>query len=298
MNIIGRRKFWIIFSAILVLVSIPVIIFFHPRLGIDYTGGSLFELQTVSPMTISQVRDLLKDTSEGKGLLIQESGSNAFIIRTSPLEGEKFNTFEGELQSKLPGSSIVRHETIGATVGKDLTRKAIIGIVLASILIVAYIAYAFRSVPRSVSAWSFGTVAVIALVHDLIVAFAVFSVFALIAGYELDSLAVVAALTTLGFSVHDTIVVFDRIRENVIKNPQSSFAEVANMSVNQTFARSLNTSLTAILVLVSMIILGGGTIRPFVLFLAIGITVGTYSSIFVASPLVVFWQERQRISLS
>jgi len=174
-----------------------------------------------------------------------------------------------------------------------LTRKAIIGIILASVLIVAYIAYAFRSVPRSVSAWSFGTVAVIALVHDLTVAFAIFSVIGRIAGYELDALAVVAALTTLGFSVHDTIVVFDRIRENVIKNPQNSFAEVANISVNQTFARSLNTSLTAVLVLISMLILGGATIRPFVLFLAIGISIGTYSSIFVASPLVVFWQERQ-----
>ncbi len=293
MNIIGKRKFWIILSATLVIISIPVIILFHPKLGIDYTGGSLFEIQTVNPMTISEVRDQLQDITEGKNLLIQESGSSAYIIRTSPLEGEKFNSFEKELQDKLPGSSIVRHETIGATVGNDLTRKAIIGIALASILIVIYVAYAFRSVPRSVSAWSFGGVAIIALVHDLIVAFAVFSVIGRIAGYELDALAVVAALTTLGFSVHDTIVVFDRIRENVIKNPQSSFAEVANISVNQTFARSLNTSLTAVLVLTSMLILGGASIRPFVLFLTIGISIGTYSSIFVASPLVVFWQERQ-----
>ena len=162
-------------------------------------------------------------------------------------------------------------------------------IVLAAILIIMYLAYAFRQVPRALSSWSFGTVAITTLLHDLLTSFAVFTIVGHFAGYELDSMFVVAALTILGFSVHDTIVVFDRIRENMIKNPQKSLEENANASINQTVARSLNTSLAAILVLVSMLILGGTTIKPFVLMLTIGIAIGTYSSIFVASPLLVTW---------
>lgn len=143
--------------------------------------------------------------------------------------------------------------------------------------------------PKSVSPWAFGVIAFITLIHDLSFSFAVFSIVSRIMGYELDSTILVAALTILGFSVHDTIVVFDRIRENIIKNPQRDFVQNCEVSVNQTIARSLNTSLAAILVLVSMLLLGGSTIKPFVLMLTLGIAIGTYSSIFVASPVLVIY---------
>ena len=173
----------------------------------------------------------------------------------------------------------------------DLKIRAIVAVAVASLAIIIYIAIAFRKVPRPASSWRFGVCAVAALIHDLLFVIGVFAILGHFFGYEINSLFITALLTIMGFSVHDTIVVFDRIRENIIKNPQKSLADNAEISINQTIARSLNTSLTAILVLVSMLILGGSTIRPFTLMLAMGIGIGTYSSIFVASPILVTYYE-------
>lgn len=293
MNIIKYRKFWIILSTTMVFLGILTILLIRPKLGIDFTGGALIEIKTGQTSTISTVREKLKGTSEGGELIIQESGPDQYIIRTKALEESDYNKFEAAVKQALPGVNILRHESIGATVGQSLTQKAFVGIALAALLIIIYLAYAFRSVPRSVSPWAFGTIAIAALIHDLIFSFAVYSIVGKFAGYEIEGMIVVAALTILGFSVHDTIVVFDRIRENIIRHPQKTLAENAEASVNQTFARSLNTSLTVILVLVSMFLLGGSTIKPFVLMLIVGIAVGTYSSIFVASPILVSWFEYQ-----
>lgn len=290
MKIINYKKFWLYFSFAMVVIAVPVIIFFRIPAGIDFTGGSLVEIKTNQSETVDDVRDKIGKFYPVGDLVIQESGKNQFIIRTKNLEGESYKKFENDLKTNI-NSEILRHESIGAVVGKSLTQKAIIGVLVASILIITYLAYSFRKVPRSVSSWTFGTVAILTLLHDLAVATAIYFVIGKISGYELDSLFVVAALTILGFSTHDTIVVFDRIRENMIKNPQQSFAQNANSSINQTLARSLNTSLTAILVLVAMLVLGGSTIKPFVLMLTIGIAIGTYSSIFVASPALVTWFE-------
>lgn len=289
MNIIGYRKFWISLSLSLIIAGAIVIIFFRPALGIDFTGGTLVEIKTTGNVGISDVRSGAQNALATREVTVQESGQNQFLIRSKTLEGENYNKFANSLNSTFKDVNILRHESIGAIVGADLTRKAIYGILLASVLIIIYLAYAFRSVPRSVSPWAFGSIAIGVLLHDLSVSFAIFSIIARISGFEIDSMIVVAILTILGFSVHDTIVIFDRIRENIIKNPQKSLAENANVSVNQTFARSLNTSLTVILVLISMIILGGATIKPFVIMLAIGIAIGTYSSIFIAAPTLVSW---------
>lgn len=291
MNIIGYRRFWIILSICMVVVAAGVIVFFRPAFGIDFTGGTLVEINVGENTSIGDFRSKIQDILQSKEVTIQESGTDQFIVRTKALEGEGYDKFVENLKSTYSSENILRHESIGAVVGSDLTRKAIYAILIASVLIIIYLAYAFRSVPRSVSPWAFGTIAIGVLVHDLAVSFAVFCIIARTVGFEVDSMIVVAILTILGFSVHDTIVIFDRIRENIIKNPQKSLAENANMSVNQTFARSLNTSLTVILVLVSMIILGGSTIKPFVIMLAVGIAIGTYSSIFIAAPTLVSWYE-------
>lgn len=290
MNIIKFRKFWLTLSVTMVIVSIPLIILFRLPMGIDFTGGTLIEIKPKDQISVTDLRNRVGETTE-KTVQVQQSGDNQFILRVNISDNDQSKAFENKIKEKLPDSEIVRRENIGTTVSASTTTRAIYGLVLASILIIMYLAYAFRQVPRSVSSWTFGTIAVLTLIHDLSSTFAIYCILGRILGYELDINALVAALTILGFSVHDTIVVFDRIRENIIKNPQKSFFQNANSSVNQTFARSLNTSLTAILVLVSMLILGGSTIKPFILILALGIGIGTYSSIFIAAPSLAMWFE-------
>lgn len=288
MKIIPYRKLWLIISLAVFVVSVPLIILFRLSPGMEFTGGSLVEIKTADNIKISEIRSKVGNFYKNE-TSIQESGTNQFTIRNKINTDEEYKKFESDLKGSIQGVSILRHESIGSSVGQDLTRKSIIGIAIASVLIVFFIAWEFRHVPRSVSAWSFGTVAIITLFHDLAISLAIFFVVGKVYGWELDSSTVVAALTILGFSTHDTIVVFDRVRENVIKNPQKTFEENANSSINQTIARSLNTSLAAILVLVAMLVLGGSTIKPFIFLLTIGIAIGTYSSIFVASPLLVTW---------
>lgn len=292
MNIIKFRKFWLILSLSMVIVSIPLIILFKLPMGIDFTGGTLIEIKPKDEISVSDLRNRVGETTQ-KTVQIQQSGDNQFILRVNISDNDQSKEFEAKIKEKLPDSEIVRRENIGTTVSSSTTTRAIYGLLLASLLIIMYLAYAFRQVPRSVSSWTFGTIAILTLTHDLAATFAIYCVIGRIFGYELDINALVAALTILGFSVHDTIVVFDRIRENIIKNPQKSFSENANSSINQTFARSLNTSLTAILVLVSMLILGGSTIKPFILILTLGIGIGTYSSIFIAAPALVIWFEHR-----
>lgn len=295
MRIIPYRKFWLVFSLATFVAGAILLVLFRMPLGMDFTGGSLIEIKPKEKVEIQALREKAASLAGGE-TLVQNSAENQFIIRNKISDENNYKEFENKLKEAYPEVSILRHESTGSSVGKDLTRKAIIGIAIASALIILFIAYEFRKVPRTVSAWSFGTVAIITLFHDLATSLAIFFIVGKIAGYEIDSSTVVAVLTILGFSTHDTIVVFDRIRENVIKNPQKNLEELANSSINQTIARSLNTSLTAILVLMAMLILGGSTLKPFIFLLTVGIAIGTYSSIFVASPLLVTWYLNQNKS--
>lgn len=290
MNIIkSKNKLVVAFIAVIVL-GISLLFIFKPVLGIDFTGGALVEIKPAERMDIARVREVLNSAYTGSEPVVQSSGENQYIIRVKIEEGE-FEAFNSKIKEAFANAEILRHENIGATVGKSLTQKAIYGVILASALIVVYMAYAFGSVPGSISSWTFGIIAVMALIHDLIFTLASYAVIGRFAGFEFEGIVIVAILTILGFSVHDTIVVFDRIRENIIKHPQLSIDKNVNNSINQTFSRSLNTSLTVIVVLISMLLLGGTTMRPFILVLIIGIGIGTYSSIFIASPLLVKYIE-------
>ena len=182
-----------------------------------------------------------------------------------------------------------RFESIGPTVGQELKKSAFYQLGLVSLGIILYIAYAFRKVAKPITPWQFGWAAIIALLHDLLVVLGIFSLISHFKGFEIDSMFVTAMLTVLGFSIHDTIVVFDRIRENLKTHAGQSIEFVVNHSITQTLVRSLNTSLTVLFVLLAMLLFGGETIRYFVLALFIGVATGTYSSIFVASPIVVLW---------
>jgi len=290
MNIIKRKNIFLTIFIAVVIIGTVLLFVYKPIFGIDFTGGGLVEIMPAENIDISKVREEANKIYQDREIVVQSSGKNQYILRAKIQEGE-FNTFKSKISEYFPEANILRHENIGATVGKNLTQKAIYGVILACILIIIYLAYAFKSVPGSISSWTFGVIAILALIHDLIFTLASYSIIGRFAGFEFEGIVIVAILTILGFSVHDTIVVFDRIRENVIKHPQLKIDENVNNSINQTFSRSLNTSLTVIVVLISMYLLGGTTIRPFVLVLIIGIGIGTYSSIFIASPLLVKYIE-------
>lgn len=220
-----------------------------------------------------------------------EPSDKLAIIRTSQIDQKQNNEIVKSLTSKFKDAKQQEFSTIGPTIGGETTLNAIKAVILASILIIVYISLVFRKVPKPASSIRFGVSAIFALIHDVLVVVGVFSLLGHFLNVEIDSLFVTALLTVIGFSVHDTIVVFDRIRENLGKNVNESFAQVVNDSILQTIGRSLNTSITVLLVLFTLLLFGGESIRWFVVALIVGIASGTYSSIFNASPILVVWHE-------
>lgn len=290
MNLLGHKKiWWLASSAILIFLSIIAISTLNIKLGIDFVGGSVLEIRNPNseirkdvPKNLEELNlENLTVTNVGEGILLKAKPYN---------EATKKIILE-----KLEGQEI-RFETVGPTVSKDLIRKSIFAVGAASVGIVLYLAYAFRKTSDKISSWRLGLVAIGALIHDLLITTGLFIAAGVIFHFEIDTLFITALLTVMGFSVHDTIVVFDRIRENLNTYPNYDFEQVANTSLVQTMARSLNTSLTVIIVLLAMYLLGGDTIKPFVFTLIVGIVVGTYSSIFVATPLLVFWQAKSKLN--
>lgn len=288
MNIVKLRKIWYLISLVLILPGIMALFFWGLKPGLDFKGGTLMEVQFTNSTDKNTLETGLKDLNL-ENLAVQTSGQNTYILRTAPLSQEQKGKLS-EAISKIGESKELRFETVGPTVSNDLKKKATIAIILASLAIIFYIAFAFRQVPRPASSWRFGVCAVIALVHDLAFVTGVFAILGHYFNYEVDSLFITALLTIMGFSVHDTIVVFDRIRENLRKHPSSSFETNVNDSILQTINRSLNTSLTVLIVLAAMYFLCGTSLKHFVLALLIGIAIGTYSSIFNAAQLLVSWQ--------
>jgi len=287
MNIIGRRKIWYLISAVLIIPGIIALILWGLNFGIDFKGGTLAEYQFSKNISTNDIQNGLKDLNL-PNLIITTEGNNSVLLRLGTIDQTKHNQIIDNL-SKVGENTETRYESVGPTVSSDISRKAIIAVIVASLAIILYIAYAFRKVPKPASSWRFGVCAVIALIHDLTFVVGVFAILGHFFGYELDSLFITALLTIMGFSVHDTIVVFDRIRENLRKHPSTDFENNVNNSILQTLNRSLNTSLTVLIVLASLYFLGGKSLHQFVLALLIGIAIGTYSSIFNASPLLVTW---------
>ncbi len=292
LNIIGKKNWYFLISLLIIIPGIISMFLWGLRLSIDFTGGSRIIL--LFDKTINQqTQNIVKDTfnKEKIEIVTVQPSDKRLIIRTKPINEKQDANLLKKLKSKIVSVKQDEFETIGPSVGSEITMNALKAILLASVLIVLYIAWSFRSVPKPTSSWRFGICAVIALFHDILVLIGVFSLLGHFAGVEVDSLFVTALLTVIGFSVHDTIVVFDRIRENLRRTIDVPFPQIVNDSILQTLVRSLNTSLTAILVLFTLLIFGGTTIHWFIVALLIGITSGTYSSIFNAAPLLVAWQE-------
>lgn len=291
MFIINHRKIFLTISAFFVLLSGLAIAVFGLNLGIDFTGGSILEVEYKDGRPeINQIRQALNESDFAETSIQPAGSSNAIFRLRSINEGEKDTLLEVVAVS---GQTVTeeRFSSIGPTLSSELARRGVIALVLVSVLIILFIALAFKGVSKPVSSWAYGVVAVVALLHDVIIPTGVFAVLGYLYGVEIDTLFLTAILTILGLSVNDTIVVFDRIRENLKNKISNDFAITVGKSLEQTFMRSINTSLTVILVLVALYIFGGTTTQDFALVLLIGAVVGTYSSLFLASPLLVMWHK-------
>ena len=289
-NILGQRKYFYIISGTLMLLSIIALSTWGLKYGIDFTGGTLMEVKFASsaPST-AQIKALL-DEAGTKDATVQPTQNNSVLIRYGNSDDEKNKEVLNKLREKYPEAENTRLDYIGPSISSELKSKALWALLIAVIGIALYIAYAFRQVSRPVESWKYGVGAVIALVHDVLITVGIFSILGHFLNIEVDTTFIAALLTILGFSVHDTIVVYDRTRENLMRSSnREDFSEVVNRSLNETMARSINTSLTVIITLLAIFIFGGESIKTFTLALLIGIVFGTYSSIFVASALMVDW---------
>jgi preprotein translocase subunit SecF len=339
MNIIGRRKIWFTISGVAVLLSVLSLIFFGLRLGIDFKGGTLLELEFSKKPDIKEIREVLVPFNLGS-LVILPSGDKKLIIKSSYIDQQTHEKIQNSLKEKFgagddfeksneaenqenkpqeevenkneeeikgeadkeasegkqkeEGVTEIRYETVGPTIGKDLTKKSIYSLIIASFCVILYIAWAFRKVSKPVKSWKFGVCAILALIHDVLITLGLFSILGKFLNIEVGSFSVVALLTIIGYSVNDSVVIFDRIRENLRNNPDVPFGENVNNSVIGSITRSVNTTLTTLFAAFALFLFVGEAIKYFALALIIGFISGTYSSIFIASPFLVVWRNLER----
>lgn len=296
LDIVGKR-YW--YFALSLLIIIPGLIAMgvhwgqsgQPfRLAIDFTGGTLLELKFDKPQTFSTdevVRVFSQVGVNPNDVVVQQAGADTLVIRTKEIDNITKVKAEEALGEKYGKYTELRAESVGPAIGTEIAQRAAGAVVLATIAILLYITWAFRHVP---SPFRYGVCAIIALVHDVLVLLGAMAIFGMVFGWEVDALYLTAMLTVIGFSVHDTIVVFDRIRENIARMRGLPFEQVVNHSILQTLDRSINTVLTVLFTLAALILFGGVTIRHFVVILFLGIFSGMYSSIFNAAPLLVVWE--------
>ena len=272
------------------IASVAMLSVWGLKLGIDFKGGTLLEVSWSEGHVPdrSLVETQLESVPRAESLVVQPSGERTMFVRYASSDEAVNEAVLAELK-KIDGSvELVRSEFIGASVSESIKKNAVAALLLAMIGIILYIAWAFRGISRPVSSWHYGFQATVALAHDILITLGVFSLLGHFFGMEVGAPFIAALLTILGYSVNDTIVVYDRIRENLIRSGgQEDFEEVVNRSLNQTIARSFNTSFTVILVLIAITVFGGESIRSFALALLVGVTAGTYSSIYIATALLV-----------
>jgi len=282
-------KYGLGLSGILMLASLTMLLVWGLRPGIDFAGGSIIEVRGGNS-SVPSIRDVMQKNGYAN-TEVQSTGNESVLIRLQQISADDHAKILDALKKEFSGIEELRFDSVGPVFSKDLVVKSVMAIVLASLAILVYLAIIFRQSSSVVSSWSFGFFAVLALVHDVIAICGFFAVYAHFTGASADSLFATALLTVIGFSVHDTIVIYNRIKSN-LKVYRMSFREIVDLSVLETFTRSLNTSVTTLLVLLALLFFGGSTIRPFVATLCAGIVVGSYSSLFVAAPLLIWWQER------
>ena len=290
-DFVGKRKFFVVLSTAINLAAIFLLIFVGLNYGVDFAGGSVVQVRFDRETSADKIRAALAPMKLGE-ITVQDFGKlgHEYLIRF-----EKVNNIAG-LAKKLEGAlnqsfgdkvaQVVRVESVGAKVGKDLRRDAIGAVVVATLFMGVFIAFRFRNV-----SWSFGAGAVIALIHDILVVAGAL----VISRLQFDLTTLAALLTVIGYSVHDTIIVSDRIREDALKRRREGLAPIMNRAINETLSRTILTSGVTIVVLIALLALGGPILRPSAFTLLVGFITGTYSSIFIAGPVVLFWERRVRM---
>lgn len=302
MDFMKPAKFFFALSAALTLISIVIFLYPGPQYSIEFTGGTRMEVTLPLGTETAELNRAVQLAIPGKGeegaevhYTINRTQDGNGIVRFPSLSDQQHQQILASLSSSIPGLKEVQYTTIGPTVGRTLQIRAIYALIVASIGIILYLAFSFRKIPRRYSPWKFGMVAVLTLLHDVMMTVGIFVVLSHYTTFEVDTLFVTALLTILGYSVNDTIVIFDRIRDNLfLDERKEEFEKIANRSINQTVKRSLYTGISTLIMLSALFLLGSSSIQWFVLTLIIGIVLGTYSSIFVATPLLVYWNKRKK----
>ena len=282
LDITGKRKLWFLISALVILPGVISLLFQGLNLGIDFRGGTLLQLQFTEAVDVAKVREVLAERGFGQSS-IQSSGGKSVFIRAQDMDEDQRREVLTALGEELGSFDIMRIEKVGAVISSELRNAAFLALFLASILMIVYITLRFE--------FKFAIAAILALLHDVLAVVGIFSLFRI----QIDSTFVAAILTIVGYSVNDTIVFFDRIRENLKGYRKRLVSPIVNESVNQVLVRALNTSLTTLFVIVALLFLGGETTKTFALALFIGVIVGTYSSIFIANNIWAYWRDRDEV---
>jgi preprotein translocase subunit SecF len=285
-NFMRHRKLYFLISALVLVPGIISLLLFGLKPSIDFTGGTLWEVRVEISDQASDISGILEGIFTEQGLevaSVQPSGNSQFIVRTSPLSIEQHDQTLVGLEERLGEIEEIRFETLGPTLGRELLNKAFLAIGLAALAILGYVAYRFRDL-------MYGVTAILAMFHDTFVLLGIFSLLGHFFGVEVGTLFVTAVLTTLTFSVHDTIVVFDRVRE-ILRRTSLDLENAVNQAVGETLVRSINNSLTIVFMLLALLFLGGESLRWFIFALLAGTISGTYSSTFTAAPLLVAWDK-------
>lgn len=297
MDIIKHRFIFFTISGTLILASVAALVFFGLRQGIDLAGGTNWQIKIKnSSVRENEVKTVLAETAKYGNLTVKSFSSGSFLIRLPNVSEERHNQYLQALKTKFGEIEEESFESIGPTVGRALKNRFLLAFLLGLLGIIFYVAWAFRGVSYPIKSWEYGLIGIFCLFHDVLIPTGIMAFLGRQQGVEIDTGFIVALLFVLGYSINDTIVVFDRIRENLLRVSGKHFelGVVVNDSVNQVFVRSLNTSLTTILALAAVYFWGPLSLKYFVLTLMLGIFFGTYSSLFIASPLLHVWQKKRR----
>lgn len=293
-NILNYSKILVFTSIAIIVIGLGIIFRYGFKLSIEYTGGSVIDISK-QELNVNETRDNLVKFFEEKNIQIKSiDESNEYIsIKLNETDSNKIIVIKQELSSKFQNLKIVNVETIGSTFGMEFFKNSVLAIILSLLGIVAIVTYSFWNIPDKFYSYHFGIGAIVAMLHDVLIVISTFSLLGFYYNVEIDGLFLTAILTVIGFSINDTIVVYDRIRENLLKyNNEMSLDEIANHSIFETLNRSLVTSFVVIFIMFSLFLLGGESIKYFSLALVVGITAGTYSSIFIATPFVLFLNKK------
>ena len=296
MSLLKPAKFFLGLSSALMLTSVVLLFIPGPKLSIDFPGGTMMEISLPEGTEREAVEGVLStfesETPLGN-VALSKTKDSSILMRMRDISNDEHIALQQHLRSELGQVRELQFTTIGPTVGSSLKQRSFWALTIAAIAIVLYIAFAFRKVPRKLSPWRFGIIAVITLVHDVLITVGIFILISQVTSFEFDTLFITALLTIIGYSVNDTIVIFDRIRDNLSEQGRKEdFAQVADRSLSQSIMRSINTSVSTLIMLSCLFILGSESVRWFVLALIVGAIIGTYSSLFLATPLLVYWKKK------